>query len=70
MSASGRFCASMASGRSRGPRKSMNERAQEEAVGRLAGLPVAVKDILCERGERTTVRSRMLETFARRTMRR
>lgn len=38
-------------------------RAQKKPVGRLGGLPVAVKDIFCERGERTTCASRMLEEF-------
>jgi aspartyl-tRNA(Asn)/glutamyl-tRNA(Gln) amidotransferase subunit A len=32
-------------------------------VGRLAGLPVAVKDVLCTQGEPTTCASRMLEHF-------
>jgi aspartyl-tRNA(Asn)/glutamyl-tRNA(Gln) amidotransferase subunit A len=32
-------------------------------VGRLAGLPVAVKDVLCTQGELTTCASRMLEHF-------
>ena len=32
-------------------------------VGRLAGLPVAVKDVLCTEGEPTTCASRMLEHF-------
>ena len=32
-------------------------------VGRLAGLPIAIKDIFCERGEVTTCASRMLESF-------
>jgi aspartyl-tRNA(Asn)/glutamyl-tRNA(Gln) amidotransferase subunit A len=32
-------------------------------VGRLAGLPVAVKDLLCTEGEPTTCASRMLEHF-------
>jgi aspartyl-tRNA(Asn)/glutamyl-tRNA(Gln) amidotransferase subunit A len=32
-------------------------------VGRLAGLPVAVKDLLCTVGEATTAASRMLEHF-------
>ncbi len=34
-----------------------------QAVGRLAGLPVAVKDILCSKGELTTCGSRMLANF-------
>jgi aspartyl-tRNA(Asn)/glutamyl-tRNA(Gln) amidotransferase subunit A len=38
-------------------------RAHKESVGPLAGLPVAVKDIFCERGEQTTCASRMLELF-------
>jgi aspartyl-tRNA(Asn)/glutamyl-tRNA(Gln) amidotransferase subunit A len=38
-------------------------RAQRQAVGKLAGLPVAVKDIFCERGEQTTCASRMLADF-------
>ena len=32
-------------------------------LGRLAGLPVAVKDVLCTQGEPTTCASRMLENF-------
>ena len=32
-------------------------------LGRLAGLPVAVKDVLCSQGETTTCASRMLENF-------
>jgi len=39
-------------------------RANQEPLGRLAGLPVAVKDILCARGEKTTCASRMLENFS------
>ena len=32
-------------------------------LGRLGGLPVAVKDVLCTQGEPTTCASRMLENF-------
>jgi len=38
-------------------------RASGKPIGRLAGLPVAVKDVLCEQGELTTCSSRMLENF-------
>lgn len=34
-----------------------------QPMGRLAGLPVALKDVLCTRGEVTTCGSRMLEHF-------
>src|SRR6516162_5821043 len=34
-----------------------------EPLGALAGLPVAVKDVLCTRGQRTTCGSRMLENY-------
>jgi aspartyl-tRNA(Asn)/glutamyl-tRNA(Gln) amidotransferase subunit A len=37
--------------------------AAKQVVGRLAGLPIAVKDILCERGQTVTCGSRMLERF-------
>ena len=32
-------------------------------LGRLAGLPVAIKDLLCTQGEPTTCASRILENF-------
>jgi aspartyl-tRNA(Asn)/glutamyl-tRNA(Gln) amidotransferase subunit A len=38
-------------------------RSRRQPVGRLAGLPVAVKDIFCEQGERTTCASKMLADF-------
>ncbi len=38
-------------------------REQGETLGPLAGIPVAVKDVLCTRGEPTTCASRMLENF-------
>jgi aspartyl-tRNA(Asn)/glutamyl-tRNA(Gln) amidotransferase subunit A len=38
-------------------------RKADQTVGRLGGLPVAVKDLLCTAGEPTTAASRMLEHF-------
>ncbi len=38
-------------------------RREGRPVGRLAGLPVAVKDLLCAKGELTTCGSRILENF-------
>jgi len=38
-------------------------RSRGKPLGRLAGLPVAVKDLLCTEGEPTTCASRMLERF-------
>lgn len=38
-------------------------RKSGERLGALAGLPVAIKDVLCTRGWKTTCASRMLEQF-------
>ena len=38
-------------------------RAAGQSLGRLGGLPVAVKDVLCTQGEPTTCGSRILEHF-------
>lgn len=38
-------------------------RLQGEELGRLAGIPVAVKDIFCTKGVRTTAASKMLENY-------
>ncbi len=38
-------------------------RARGEALGPLAGIPIALKDVLCTRDVRTTCASRILEAF-------
>ena len=43
--------------------RSMRRRKAGEMVGRLAGVPVAIKDVLCVEGEPTTCGSRMLRGF-------
>ncbi len=40
-----------------------DRRSAGQPVGRLAGLPVALKDVLCTKGIATTCASRMLENF-------
>ena len=40
-----------------------------EKMGRLAGVPVAIKDLFCVDGEPTSCGSRMLQGFYRRTTR-
>ncbi len=39
------------------------KRRRGEPLGRLGGLPVAIKDVLCTEGEPTTCASRMLKDF-------
>jgi aspartyl-tRNA(Asn)/glutamyl-tRNA(Gln) amidotransferase subunit A len=39
------------------------KRQRGEPLGRLAGLPVAIKDVLCTRGQPTTCGSKILENY-------
>jgi len=38
-------------------------RSRGEALGPLAGIPIAIKDVLCQTGQPTTCASRMLKSF-------
>ena len=60
---SGPSCGSTATRPWARPRTIDRRRKAGKPVGRLGGLPVAVKDVLCTQGEPTTCASRMLENF-------
>ncbi len=58
-----RSCTSTATARSSRPRLVDEKRRGGKPLGQLAGLPVAVKDVVCTRGLPTTCGSRILQRY-------